>query len=175
MKTRVFPWITLMFALLLLLCTGAARAQDFARQDQAFLAQTAQNVHAETSAARMALGKTNHPQVRAFAQRMLDEHERVGQELSTLAASRNHEAPREPSLLQKGKEMVLGAMSEGNFDRRYVNQMGVEAHQSAIELFEKAERESRDPDIKAFVSKHLPALREHLQAALQIQAVVEGG
>jgi putative membrane protein len=158
---------------LALLFSGAAFADNLAPRDQAFLEQAAQNGHAEQSASQLALTKARNPQVKAFAQRMVDEHARLGNELETLAASKTYTPPKEASLMQKGKEALIGGLSDETFDQRYVNQMGVEAHEANVRLFEEAARETRDPDVKAFAVKHLPALRNHLQAARELKATVD--
>jgi putative membrane protein len=170
MKKRTLQQASLVVALML---GGHAMADTLARQDQAFLEQAAQNGHAELSAGRLALTKARNPQVQAFAQRVIEDHTRIGEELVTLAMARNYKPPTEPSMLQKGKEMVIGGMADESFDRRYVIQMGVEAHQDTIRLFEKAANEARDPEIKAFATRHLPHLRQHLEAARELKVKVE--
>lgn len=157
-----------------LLISVAVLAQSLTNRDREFLEQAAQNGHAEVSASRLALEKSRNEQVRVFAQRMVEEHTRANEELKALAASKQYQPPTEPSLLQKGKEMLIGALSDDNFDRRYVNQIGVEAHEDTVELFEKASREAQDADVKAFATKMLPHLRDHLQAARGLKATVEG-
>lgn len=170
MNSRRFHSVFFVLAMLL---GSAVYADNLAESDQEFLEQAAQNGHAELSASRLALNKARNPQVRAFAQHMIDDHTRVDEELRSLAASKNYSPPQEPSLLQKGKEKILSAMGDESFDRRYVNQMGVDAHEETVALFEKAAREARDPEVKAFAVKHLPSLREHLQKARELKAVVD--
>lgn len=154
-----------------LLFGGLAMAQDLAEADRAFLEQAAQNSHSEVSAGRLALTKARDPKVRDYAQRMVDEHTRTGEELRTLAATKQHEVPTEQSMQQKGKEMIIAVVADESFDRRYLAQMGVEAPRAAIPLYEKTARESRDPEVKAFASKQLPALRQQLQTAEALKAV----
>lgn len=171
MKARTLLRRLLLAAALL---TGAAsQAQPLAPPDQDFLEQAAHNARAEMSAGRLALTKARHPQVRAFAQRMIDEHTLIDTDLRALAADHGFDAPEDPSALQKGKEMMIGGLGDGTFDLRYMNQMGVEAHKAHIQLFETAERDARHPDVKAFASRHLRALREHLQAAQALKAEVD--
>lgn len=170
MKTRALPMITLACTLVL---GGPAVAENLAQVDQAFLEQAAQNGHAEVSAGRLALTKARNPKVRDFAQRMVDEHTQLGEDLKLLAAARRYTPPSEPSRLQKGKEMIIAGLGDATFDRRYLNQMGVEAPKATIPLYEKTARESRDPEVKAFASKHLPALRQHLQTAQELKVSVD--
>lgn len=172
MTHRSLSWIPLCSALLF---GGAALAEGLAEGDRAFLEQAAQNGHAEVSAGRLALTKARDPKVRDYAQRMVDEHTKAGEELRTLAAAKQLEVPTEPSMQQKGKEMVIAVVGDETFDRRYLNQMGVEASQAAIPLYEKTARESRDPEVKAFASRQLPALRQHLQTAQALKASANRG
>lgn len=170
MTTRALPLLTLATALL----WGApAMAQPLAEVDRDFLEQAAENGHAEVSAGRLALTKARDPKVRDFAQRMVDQHTQVGEELRTLAAAKRHEIPTEPTTAQKGKEMIIAGLGDATFDRRYLNQMGVEAYRANIPLYEKTALESRDPEVKAFASKHLPAMRQQLQAAQDLKVTVD--
>lgn len=171
MKRTSLRWMGGAAALLL---SAAAMAQNLANRDREFLEQAAQNGHAELSASRLALEKSRSEQVRAFAQRMIDDHTRANEELKALATAKQYQPPTEPSMLQKGKEMLIAGLSDDNFDRRYINQMGVEAHQDTVELFEKAARDAQDADVKAFATKLLPQLREHLQAARSLKVTVDG-
>ncbi|MFP8836307.1 DUF4142 domain-containing protein [Hydrogenophaga sp. XSHU_21] len=177
MKHQARRPLTALAFTLLLSSGGATLAQNptLAPVDRTFMEQAAENGHAGVSAGRLALTKARDPKVRAFAQRMVDDHTRVGEELRTLAAAKQHDIPTEPSTRQKGQEMVIAVLSDETFDRRYLHQMGVEAHKAAIPLYEKTERESRDPEVKAFASRHLPALRGHLQAAQALKAEVDAG
>ena len=167
MTHRTLTWVPLCSALLF---GGTALAQDLAEVDRTFLEKAAQNGHAEVSAGRLALTKARDPKVRDYAQRMVDEHTKAGEELRTLAAAKQHQVPTEPSAQQKGKEMVIAVVGDESFDRRYIAQMGIDAPQAAIPLYEKTARESRDPEVKAFASKQLPALRQQLQTAQNLKA-----
>jgi putative membrane protein len=167
---RTLQQASLVVALML---GGHSIANTLAQPDQAFLEQAAQNGQAELSAGRLALTKARNPQVQAFAQRMIEDHTRMSEELVALATARNYKPPTEPSMLQKGKEMVIGGMADETFDRRYVHQMGVEAHMDTIRLYEKAANDARDPEVKAFAAKHLPHLREHLEVARDLKTKVE--
>lgn len=156
-----------------LLISSVVLAQNLGNRDREFLEQAAQNGYAELSSSRLALQKTRNEQVKAFAQRMVDEHTRSNEELKTLAALKKYQPPTEPSILQKGKEMLISGLGEDSFDRRYINQMGVEAHEDNIELFDRAARETQDVDVKAFATKTLPQLRSHLEAARSLKATLD--
>lgn len=166
---RPYPSMALVFALAI---AGAAVSQTTAekpgRSDIAFMKQAAENGHAEVESGRLALRKATDPRIRTFAQAMVDDHTRANQALQALATKKRVELPDGPSLLQKGKAMLLEAADGENFDRRYAESMGVDAHRDTIELFEKAASDAGDPEIKAFAQDTLPTLRKHLSMAQEL-------
>ncbi|WP_053845540.1 DUF4142 domain-containing protein [Paracidovorax avenae] len=162
---------------------GAARAVDGAegqasrltRADKSFLDDAAHNGHAEVKSSQLALQKAQNPKVRAFAQQMVDDHTRANQELAALAAGKNVRVPEGPPLVQEGKLKLLGTADGADFDKRYMESMGLQAHRDTIELFEKGARDARDPEVKAFAQKTLPKLRQHLEMAQQVAGEVGVG
>ncbi len=155
---------------------GAARAVDGAegqasrlqRADKSFLDDAAHSGHAEVKSSQLALTKAQNPKVRAFAQQMVDDHTKANQELAALAASKNVRVPEGPSLVQEGKIKLLGTADGADFDKRYMESMGLQAHRDTVALFEKGARDARDPDVKAFAQKTLPKLKHHLEMAQQL-------
>jgi putative membrane protein len=61
---------------------------------------------------------------------------------------------------------ILKQQSGADFDRQYM-QMMVNDHIKAVKMFEKASNYS-DAEVKAFATKNLPVLREHLASAQSI-------
>jgi len=155
-----------------LLVAGTARAQ-LAPADAEFLKDAAQNVHTEIEGSKLALDKAVNVQVKGFAQQMVDDHTRAGEELAALAAAKGVEVPSGPSLIQKGKIKLLSATDGASFDRRYASSMGVSAHEDNIKLFQKAANNATDPDVKAFAEKTLPTLQHHLQMAQDLNDVAK--
>jgi putative membrane protein len=143
------------------------------RTDANFMKQAAENGHAEVEAGKVALQKASDPAVKKFAQQMVDDHTKVGDELKALASSKGVELPAEPSLVQKGKMKVLGTTDGNRFDRHYVGSMGVAAHVDTVKLFRKAAADANDPDVKAFARKTVPGLEHHLEMAKTLDASVK--
>lgn len=139
--------------------------------DRGFIDDAAKAGHFEIETSKLALKKSGSAEVKQFAQRMIDDHTKVGQELGQLASKKGVEAPTEPSLMQKGKLKTLDLRDDG-FDKAYADD-AVSAHESAVELFEKASKDAKDADVKAFAAKNLPALQEHLKMAQQLQKTTE--
>lgn len=150
-------------------------AAQLSRADTAFMKQAAENNHAEIESSRLALHKASDPAVKAFAQQMVADHGKTGQELAALASAKGVALPDGPSLLQKAKLKLLDAADGADFDRRYSETMGLAAHRDTIALFQKAAREARDPELKAFATKTLPALQGHLDMAQKLPAARAAG
>ena len=153
--------------------SDSARSAKLARADESFLKQAEQNGLAEAESSKLALTKAQHQQVKAFAQQMVDDHTKANDELKALAQSKGVELPNQPSLAQRAKMKLLEKSDPENFDRRYIEQMGVEAHEDTVELFQKAANEARDADVKSYAAKTLPKLQEHLKMAQDLKAVTE--
>ncbi len=54
-----------------------------------------------------------------------------------------------------------------DFDKAYISMM-VQDHEEDIRKFEQASQNAKDADTKAFASKTLPILRQHLEMAKSI-------
>jgi hypothetical protein len=94
MKSKSSTLLALGAALSLFVCT-----QAFARSDASFMKQAAENGNAEVEASKLAQTKAKRPEVKAFADQMVTDHTKVGDELKQLAASKKVDLPTEPSVM----------------------------------------------------------------------------
>jgi len=134
-------------------------------QDPQFVTAAAANGRYEVQASRLAMYRAASPQVRSYAQMLVDHHTRANNELMDLVRARGM---RLPGVLPRDKRTKLDRLASASgseFDRMYIRIVGIEDHQGDIALFERASRELRDPELRAWASKTLPALRSHLDAA----------
>lgn len=157
----------------LALAAGAVHAQSVKGKDKSFLVNAAEAGNAEVAASKIALEKTQNPDVKKFAQKMIDEHTKVGADLKQLASSKDVSVPSEPSVAQRGKIAILDKLSGTTFDKRYASMIGVTAHKDAVKLFQKASTSAQDPEVRSFAVKTLPDLQEHLQMGNDLKAKVD--
>jgi putative membrane protein len=147
----------------------AARKSALSSADESFVSQAAQNGFAEIETGKLAMEKASDAKVKEFAKHMIDDHTQANEELKTLTTSKGVEIPDDPSLLQRGKAMLMLKTASGaTFDRRYAESMGVQAHEDNIKLFEKAAGSAEDADVKAYAQKSLPKLQAHLKMAQEL-------
>ena len=130
-------------------------------RDRDFVMDTAMDGLLEVELGRLAAQQGASDAVKQFGQRMVDDHSNANTELTTLATSKGITLPT--SIDDKHRQDVtkLSAMSGAEFDRAY-SKMMLKDHEKAVSNFEKQSEKGTDPDVKAFASKTLPTLQEHL-------------
>lgn len=128
----------------------------------------------EVELGRVAAQQGSSDAIKQFGQRMVDDHSKANTELTTLASSKGITLPT--SLDQKHQEQVtkMSAMSGADFDRAYAKMM-LKGHEKDVSEFEKESTKGGDADVKAFASKTLPTLQEHLTMARALPGNERGG
>jgi putative membrane protein len=149
---------------------STAHAADIPSTDKSFMKKAAEGGALEIQASQIADQKSQDPQVKTFAEKMIADHTKAGDELNALASSKGVTLPTDPSITQKAKLKLLDSESGSHFDKSYAKQIGVDAHKDTVALFEKEAANGKDPDVKAFAEKTLPTLHEHMKMATDLQS-----
>ena len=174
MPVKVRHPIRLAVGLALACGLSVAAGQELTRAELAFVKSAAHLGHAEVEAAEVVLRKASEPQVRRLAEQMKRDHTTANEELKAWAAAQGVEVPGGPSPLQWARIRMLGALEASHLARRYVDKQGIDAHEEAIALYQRAAREARQRELKAYVERQLPVLRHHLEAARGVKAYLAG-
>lgn len=143
-----------------------------ARGDRKFMQKAAESGMFEVQVAQLAATKATDANVKSFASMLVDHHTAANNELIQLANMKGVELPAGPPRSKRHDIEKLGKKSGSEFDKDFVRQVGVKAHEKDIKLFEHASKDVKDAQLKAFIDKTLPVLQQHLQAA---QALPESG
>ena len=149
--------------------TGAAAATTLAAADQDFVMKAAKTGMAEVQLATNVSNRATSPDVRNFAQKMMEDHNRANQELTTLAAGKHVDPPADIDPDKKALDAELAKLNGAELDKKYMDAM-VKDHAAAVADFEKASQTLADPDLKAWAAKTLPVLQEHHHMAEQVKA-----
>jgi putative membrane protein len=152
---------------------GPPTAAGVTAADRSFVASALSSGMLEVEASRLALERSKHPQLRGFAQRMVDEHSKANDELKSLAKEAGlTDLP--VTTMGKYNAMLekLRALKGAEFEREYAAQIGVASHTEAVALFDQAANDLSNADLKAFAAKLLPQLREHLQQSRAVAKAV---
>lgn len=129
----------------------------------AFFSKAGNDGAAEVALGKLAQGKAQNPDVKAFATMMVDDHRKANTQLADLGKSLGVEVPSTPDAAKQDESKQLAAHAGASFDRAYMTKM-VAAHHDAIKLFEAA-ASSGDPRTREFAKATLPTLRTHAQHA----------
>ena len=166
--------LTLLSAATLALAVSlGAQAQAPAKlsgQDKSFLKNAAEGGNAEVEGSKVAIAQSANADVKAFAQQMIDDHGKAGDELKSLAGQKGVKVSDTPSMTKKTEIKLLSERKGSSFDQHYADSIGVKAHQDTIKLFQKEVDKGSDADVKAWASKTLPTLQRHLEAAQALKA-----
>ena len=157
--------------------TGARQIEtsqrpQLARADREFIQEAAQDGFAQVQAGKLALAKADETEVRQYARTLMNHHSETNAQLQQLARRKGVAMPQEPSVLQKRRLRGLEVLQGSDFDRRYMNEFGVAAHQSTIRRFREQARQGRDSDVRVFAQRRLATLQKHLNRARLIQASI---
>jgi putative membrane protein len=154
--------------------------------DRNFVEQMVMGGTAEVELGNMAKQKAASPEVKQFADRMVRDHTRAGEELKQIASK--HSIPASAQIDEKHRDLMnkLSSLRGADFDREYMNAM-VEGHEDVVDELQKHASEDRfgdnkgavkpepsnnpaEADINMWAANALPTVREHLEMAKQIQA-----
>jgi putative membrane protein len=141
--------------------------------DQAFLMKAAQGNVAEVQLGTVAPQRAMADRVKQFGQRMVQDHGRAQQDLANMAKDQNWALPTEISDEQKKEHERLSQLSGEAFDKAYMQHM-VKDHAMDVALYERASQTTADANLKAYATRTLPTLKEHLAQAREISGIKEG-
>ena len=152
---------------------GAGRVDPLNRGDRNFIEEAAQGGMAEVEHGKLAEQRATSPQVKQFAQRMVQDHTKAGDELKAIASARGVTPPATMDRKHQRAMEKLGKLSGAEFDREYMKHM-VDAHKQTVSLFEKQAKSGKDGDLKSYAIKTLPTLKDHLAQAQTTHDAVKG-
>ncbi|MEC4718838.1 DUF4142 domain-containing protein [Noviherbaspirillum sp. CPCC 100848] len=135
------------------------------KADQRMMKNLAEANFAEIETGKLALQKSQNDQVKAYAQKMIDDHTQAQKELEQLAQQKGVTLPTETDMKHKAAAKALSALEGEKFDKMYMNQVGVRDHKNTHQLLTKAQKDAKDPDLKALAAKMTPTVDGHLTMA----------
>jgi len=153
---------------------GDRSAKKETSPDQAFAIAAAEGGLAEVELGKLAADHASSPDVKKFGQQMVDDHGKANEELASIITPKGITA----ATTLKGKEKStydrLSKLNGAAFDRAYMSDM-VKDHEKDVKEFEHESISGKDPDLKAFATKTLPTLQDHLKMARETQSKLGSG
>jgi putative membrane protein len=141
--------------------------QKIDNADAAAMKQLAQANLNEIEGGKMAASKAQSPEVKKFAQKMVDDHGKMLDDLKTLAQQKSVALPQSASMKDMAQMKIMERSSGADFDKKYMAEM-VKDHQKDLKEVQDLAAKAKDPDFKAAVQKASGKINEHLQLAQRI-------
>ena len=139
-------------------------------RDERFLIQAAEFDYEQIMIGKLARQRATSEDVRGFATMMEEAHRNTKSELGSMGIIKSIAVPSAPTKSAHDSYDKLNAVSIEEFDEAYLARV-IESHNDAIAMFQVCTNASHDPDVKAIASKRLPELRNHLNKAMELDAV----
>jgi putative membrane protein len=165
---------------------------------ESFARQALQSGEKEVAMAKLAKDKASNAEVKQLAEMIVQDHERVNEQLRLILNDGRSTTPSAPGQrseqpgtgspqagqpgaappadvspgaapTQSEEYKKLEGLSGGEFDSAFLSTM-VEGHEKSIELYQQATNELGDGAAKKLAEETLPKIRDHLQQAKSLQA-----
>ena len=140
--------------------------------DSKFAVKAADGGMMEVELSKLALTKSESPEVKKLAQMIVTDHTTANNELKKLAGTKNISVPLTVSTDKQDKLNDFMKKSGNEFDKDYTSYM-VSDHKEDISLFKKQAEKGKDPEVRAWAAGKLSTLEHHLQMAQTTEDLVK--
>lgn len=161
--SRLFTILKTGAALSVLLATPSVAA-DFKSSDD-FAGQATIGNMFEIKTSQLALERSQNPDIRAFAEKIIADHTKAGADLKAALASSKIDTKVLPTKLDDKHQRVYDELVNtpaDKFDTAYVDVQD-DAHEETIALFKSYTNTGDSTSLKQFAQNTLPTLKVHAQ------------
>ena len=135
---------------------GTTTVKKMSQKDVNFIQKAAGGGAQEVANGQMAEKQAKSAEVKSMAARIVADHTRLDKELTALANRKG--------VTFNTSGVRAQNLGSGDFDKLYVKWVE-EVHRADIADFERAAKSADDSELKAWASKALPTLKQHLAMA----------
>jgi putative membrane protein len=137
-----------------------------------FLADAMRENLLEVQACNLAFERATREEVKAFCQKMIDEHSRIGRLIEELAGKKQIQLPNDVTAKQRAELEKLSQFSGEEFDRRFAG-FNVREHEHEIRHYEEQAQQSTDPEVKGFAERGVKLLSRELEMAKKLEQALQ--
>jgi putative membrane protein len=161
MKLLRIP-ITVLTGITALSCCINVSAQtgDTAAQDKMFLAKSAEGSMAEIEMSKVALKKSKNDDVKAYAQKMIDDHTKLMSDMKPFADQMGVMPPTKLNKEHQQEAQRLASFTGDKFDKEYITAMVADHHKDLGE-FKAEEGTTSNAELKTAVSQGEQVIQQH--------------
>ena len=137
--------------------------------DKKFVQNAVAGGMTEIELGNLASQKAASDALKQFGQKMVDDHTKANGELKQIAGQQNVTLPVALDAKHQARIAKLAKLSGAAFDKAYVKDQ-LKDHEQDVQKFQLETQMGTDPAVKAFASKTLPILQEHLTMIKNLSA-----
>lgn len=141
---------------------GTAAAQS--HTDKSFMETASQGNVAEVEMAKLALKKSQNPDVRAFAERMIKDHQTLGEKMAPFMAQAGLKPSVSMNTMHQHIYNKLNGLSGAEFDKQYAEAMDKDHHED-LKDFRKEINDTQNAQLKPVVIEGEKVIEQHTQMA----------
>lgn len=150
---------------------AATMPAQLTASDREFAMKAAMGGKHEVELGRLAADRASNSEVKAFANRMIEDHSRAGDDLMQVNSRLGITGSSDEEASFQQVVTRLSSLKGVEFDRAYMSEM-VDDHTKDVAEIENYANNGNNPDLKAWASKTLTTVRDHLQIAQSLAAKV---
>ena len=141
------------------------------RMDRDFITVNAANNYMEVLLGRLALQRAQNSDVKAYAERVVREHNMLQDEW--LKVAQQNGIPLKPGMGKNHREKLtrLEKLQGKEFDKQFMNTM-IDTHQDYANSMEKQSRTAHSAEVRQIAERSLPTLRDSFHEAKRVGAEV---
>jgi putative membrane protein len=144
-----------------------ANDMEQSMRDKMFLHQAAEGGMAEVKFGQLATQKASSGDVKAFGQKMVDDHTALNNEMAPIADSMGVRVPKNLDKKDQAEYDKLKGLSGNDFDTEYLTAMVKDHHKDLREFHDEASN-ATDPALKAAVQKGETVIGQHTMMVDQL-------
>jgi len=152
--------------------TASAESPDLSHKDKHFIREATESSTNEVALSRIAAERTTNPEIKAFAQQMLADHQQLNSDLQALASQKGIDVSK---AVEKGNSSDIESLSNKSpkdFDEAYIKRMA-SSHEDAVDLFKNEVADGQDKDTVALAARYLPIVTAHCQHAKDLKKAID--
>jgi putative membrane protein len=141
---------------------GAPGVTGQRMQDKRFIRSAAEAGVGDVKLAELAVQKSSSPAVKELAQRMIDDHTAINNDIADVADNVGVPLPRKMSKRDQAEYEKLNGLSGKDFDTEYVTYIAKE-HWQDLHTFHQEASAAEMPGLEPEIVKALHTMHEHLK------------
>lgn len=136
-------------------------------EDAQFVVKAGECDLAEINIGRIAAQRASRPEIRQFANQLVQDHTANLNRLNEMANRNRWKVAERMDQEHQQLFQKLAGMQGQDFDREFVSKM-VDGHKKVAEMYQNASQNCKNADLKSFATQTLATIRQHEQAVQRL-------